>query len=124
MAIKVPYGAVETPEGFDVQVKPVISVDGQEYETVAASAAAQVLGSTGAAGDLLIGLLVVPASLSPGAITIKDGADGAITVFAGGANSVGSLVPFTIYLNLRSRTGAWAVTTGQNVSVIASGDFT
>ncbi len=106
---------------------PVIAAAtlGTEYETVAASQADQVMGATGAAGDLLLGLLVVPATTSPGAITIKDGAGGsAMTVFTGGASSVGWLVPFYIPLNLRSLNGGWRVTTGANVSVIGTGDFT
>jgi hypothetical protein len=97
---------------------------GGEYETVAASQTNQALGATGATGDLLTGVLIVPASTSPGAVTIKDGADAAITIFTGGATSVASLVPFFVYLGLRSRTGAWQVTTGASVSAIGVGDFT
>jgi hypothetical protein len=95
-----------------------------EYETVAASSADQALGATGAAGDYVAGLLVVPATTSPGAVSIKDGAGSAITVFTGGASSVSNLVPFFIPLGLKSGSGAWKVTTGANVSVIGSGNFT
>lgn len=101
-----------------------VALAGDEYETVAAGQANQTLGATGAIKDLLSGLLIIPASTSPGAVTIKDGADAAITVFAGGADSVGSLHPFFVPVGARSRTGAWQVTTGANVSVIAFGDFT
>lgn len=94
-----------------------------EYETVAAAQTGQVIGATGAAGDILKGLLIVPASLSPGNVIIIDNAT-SITVFAGGANSVLSLHSFFIPLGLRSVSGAWGVTTGANVSVIAIGDFT
>lgn len=95
-----------------------------EYETVAASQTNQSLGATGAAGDKLSRLLVVPATTSPGNVQIKDGAGTAITVFTGGASSVASLVPFSIPLDLISLSGAWQITTGANVSVIASGNFT
>lgn len=95
-----------------------------EYETVAASATNQSLGATGAAGDKLSRLLVVPATTSPGNVQIKDGGGAAITVFTGGASSVASLVPFSIPLDLISLSGAWQITTGANVSVIASGNFT
>lgn len=95
-----------------------------EYETVAASQTDQALGATGAAGDYLSGLLVVPATTSPGAVSIKDGAGSAITVFTGGATSVSNLVPFFIPLGLVSLSGAWKVTTGANASVIGVGDFT
>src|SRR5690349_6577571 len=41
------------------------------YETVAASATDQALGATGATGDFLAGILVVPGTTSPGAVSIK-----------------------------------------------------
>ena len=93
------------------------------YETVAASATDQALGATGATGDYLQGLLVVPATTSPGTVSIKDGAGSAITIFTGGASSVSNLVPFFVPLGIKSTGGAWSVTTGTNVSVIASGNF-
>lgn len=93
-----------------------------DYETVAASQTGQVLGGAGATGDYLKGLVVVPATTSPGAIAVLDGAT-SITVFAGGASSVGNLIPFTIPINAVSVSGAWSVTTGANLSVIAVGTF-
>lgn len=95
-----------------------------EYETVAASATDQALGATGAAGDYLASLLITPTSTSPGAVSIKDGAGTAIPIFAGGTSSVSNLVPFAASLGIKSASGAWKVTTGANVSVIASGNFT
>lgn len=92
------------------------------YETVAASATAQVLGASGSSRDVLSHLVVIPATTSPGAISIIDGST-SITVFTGGASSVTSLVPFTIFLNMKAQTGPWKVTTGANVSCIAVGDF-
>jgi hypothetical protein len=94
-----------------------------EYETVAASQTAQVIGATGAAGDFICGLLVVPASTSPGNVLLLDNAT-SITVFAGGAASVSNLVPFFVPLGMTSVSGAWKVTTGASVSVIAIGNFT
>jgi len=103
---------------------PVAVALGQsDYETVAASQTDQMLGATGAAGDYLAGLLVVPASTSPGAVSIEDGSTN-ITVFAGGASSVSNLVPFFIPLGIASVSGGWEVTTGASVSVIAVGEFT
>lgn len=96
-----------------------------DYEYVAAGQNNQVMGpSTGKIGNILELLIVVPATLSPGAVTIKDGSDTAITVFTGGADSITSLRPITILVNARSRVGAWQVTTGSNVSVLAVGSFT
>lgn len=94
-----------------------------KYETVAASATAQILGSTGATGDYISGLLVIPATTSPGAVTLLDNAT-SISVFAGGTSSVSNLVPFFVPLGIKSVSGAWKVTTGANVSVIGIGSFT
>lgn len=101
---------------------PVVNSSG-EYETVAASQTAQTLGATGGTGDYLSGLLVIPATTSPGNVLILDNAT-SITVFAGGASSVSNLVPFFIPIGAISVSGAWKVTTGANVSVIATGNFT
>lgn len=94
-----------------------------DYETVAASQTAQVLGAGGTIGDYLMGLLIVPATTSPGTVAILDNAT-SITVFTGGASSVSNLVPFFVPLGLVSVNGAWKITTGANVSVIAVGAFT
>lgn len=94
------------------------------YETVAASQSDQVLGPTGAIGDALDGVLVVPATTSPGAVSIKDGGGSAITIFTGGASSVSNLVPFFVPIGARSAAGAWKVTTGASVSAIGVGNFT
>lgn len=100
-----------------------VYASGLEYETVAASQTAQVIGPTGAVGDILVGLLVIPATVNPGSVAILDNAT-SITVFAGGSASVSNLVPFFVPLNMASVNGAWKVTTGANVSVIAVGNFT
>lgn len=102
---------------------PGVPSAGTDYEVVAASQTDAILGASGAINDLINGLLVVPASTSPGAISIKDGSGSAVTVFTGGASSVSNLVPFFIPLNLRSKVGAWKVTTGASVSVVGVGAF-
>lgn len=96
---------------------------GKDYETVAASQTAQVLGATGATGDYLAGVLVIPATTSPGAVTLLDNAT-SITIFTGGASSVSNLVPFMIPIGAASASGAWKLTTGTNVSCIGIGKFT
>jgi len=100
-----------------------VRVSDSDYETVAASQTATVLGNNGAVGDYLAGVLVVPATTSPGAVSVIDNAT-SITIFTGGASSVSNLVPFMIPLGMKSVNGAWKVTTGANVSVIAIGSFT
>lgn len=97
-------------------------VQADAYATVAASQTAQALGATGGAvGDLIAGLLVIPATTAAGSITLKDGST-SISVFVSGTLS--DLKPFLIPLGMLSVNGAWAVTTGANVSVIAIGLFT
>lgn len=96
---------------------------GAEYATVAAKQTDQVLGATGATGDYLAGLLVIPATTTPGVVTLLDNAT-SIPVFVGGASSIVSLSPFYIPINAKSVSGAWKVTTGANVSVLAVGNFT
>lgn len=98
-------------------------INAGEYETVAASQTAQVLGATGGAGDYISGILVIPATTSPGNVILLDNAT-SITVFTGGASSVSNLVPFFIPLGMISVSGAWKITTGANVSVIGIGNFT
>lgn len=94
-----------------------------DYEAVAAGAADQVMGATGAIGDSLSGVLIVPASTSPGAVSIKDGNGSAITIFQGGANSVTTLHPFFVPFGARASGAGWKISTGANVSAIGVGDF-
>lgn len=105
-------------------VKYQIIEIGSSYKTVAASQTDTVLGATGASGDYLLGILIVPATTSPGAVSIKDGSGSGITIFTGGASSVSNLVPFMVPVGAQSTSGAWKVTTGANVSVIGVGNFT
>lgn len=93
-----------------------------EYETVAASQTAQVLGATGATGDYLLQVVCAPATTSPGVVTVLDNAT-ALVSFPGGASSVSNLIPFTITVNAYSTSGAWKLTTGANVSCVGVGNF-
>jgi hypothetical protein len=95
-----------------------------EYETVAASQTDQALGATGATGDYLASVWIIPANVNPGIVQIQDGAGTAITIFAGGTDSVSSLHPFSVNLGIYSAAGAWSITTGADVSVLATGNFT
>jgi len=93
-----------------------------DYETVAASQSDQVLGVTGALGDFLHSLICVVATAATAQVQIKDGSGPAITVLP---NSPGGGVgTYAIELNIVSTSGAWKVTTGAGVSVIAIGRFT
>lgn len=115
--------ATATPGTLSASGISATVVNPSNYETVAASQTAQVMGSTGATGDFFQGILVIPATTSPGNVIILDNAT-SITVFTGGATSVSNLVPFFIPLGMTSVSGAWKVTTGSNVSCISVGKFT
>jgi hypothetical protein len=95
--------------------------------TIAASATAQILsatsgGTTGATGDYLTFCEIMPATTSPGAVTISDNAT-TIYSFAGGASSVSNLVSWPVPFGAPSKSGGWKVTTGTNVSVFCVGKF-
>jgi hypothetical protein len=98
-------------------------IGGVQMETVAASQTDQMMGGAGAVGDYISHILVVPATTSPGAISIEDGATNT-TVFTGGASSVSNLIPFAIPLGSKSTAGGWEITTGLNVSCLVYGKFT
>lgn len=105
----------------------ITDISNGEYETVAAGVSDQILGPTGGVGDYLTGILIVPVTTSPGAVSIKDGNGSAISVFAGGASSVSNLVPFFVPIaakTVNATTPGWKVTTGTNVTVFATGNFT
>lgn len=108
-----------------VSNQTLTDVGAGEYETVAASQTDQILGATGAVGDYLAGLLVVPATTGAGSVSIKDGNGSAISVFVAG--TLPGLVPFFIPLGIKcvaATTPGWKITTGASVSVIATGNFT
>lgn len=112
----------DATNGLQVNVK---RVPNGEYETVAASQTDQILGATGAVGDYLSHLWIVPATTGPGAVSIKDGNGAAMTVFAGG--TLPSVVPFPVQVGayaVNGTTPGWKVTTGANVSVLGFGEFT
>lgn len=93
------------------------------YKTVAASAVDQVLGNAnGAKGDVISRIIIIPASTTPGAVSIKDGSGSAITIFTGG--TVVDIASFHIEVGAVATSGPWKVSTGANVSAIAIGKFT
>jgi hypothetical protein len=101
----------------EVEVGPI----GQQYRTVAAGQTAQVLGVAGKTGDYLESVVIVVATAATATVSIKDGGDTAINVFPN--NPGGGVGTYTVPLGLRSRTGAWQITTGAGSSVIAVGKF-
>lgn len=98
----------------------------QKYQSIAASQTGQKMTGTasGASGDWLDGILIVPGSTSPGAISIADGTGSAIMIFTGGAGSVTNLIPFYTPIGAVSAAGAWSMTSGSSVTAIVFGNFT
>lgn len=92
-----------------------------EYETVAAGQTAQVLGATGATGDYLDKIIIQPATTGAGTCTVLDNATVIYTFTAG---TLGDLKPLVVPLGLKSVSGAWKITTGTNVAILAIGNFT
>lgn len=96
-----------------------------KYESVAASQTGQVLGATGAAGDIVQRIIIVPSNLNPGKVDLQDGANNAtaMNVFIGGTASINELRPMVVECGLKSVNGAWKINTGANVIVHALGVF-
>ncbi len=102
----------------------VVTVLPAEYEVIEASDTDEIVGSTGAIGDKLEALLVIPTATTVGAISIEDGSTN-IVVYAGGTLGA-DLKPFVIpLLGIRATTATgWEITTGVGCRVIAFGDGT
>lgn len=95
---------------------------GDQYEPVAAGVTAQVMGASGAAGDYIAGLLCVVSTALTSEVKLKDGSGSDMIVLP---NQVGAGIgSYFVPLGLTSTGGAWKVTTGAGVSVIATGRFT
>lgn len=91
------------------------------FEAVAASQTDQALGTTGAKGDWLKGLLCVVATAATSSVSIKDGTGSAVEVLP---NNVGAGIgTYPVPIDMISSSGAWKITTGAGVAVVAIGDF-
>jgi len=89
------------------------------YETVAASQTAQVLGVTGAKGDILKNLVITVTATATSTVTLLDGATSYPLVAAN--------TPIGVYMltfDAQSVSGAWKITTGAGATVFATGNFT
>jgi hypothetical protein len=91
-----------------------------QYEHVAASQTAQVLGGTGATGDYLHRLICTVSTAATGNVVIIDGAFSHTILPASAGTGVNT---YNIEVNAISRSGSWKVTTGAGVEVIAVGIF-
>ena len=95
------------------------------YEHVAVSQTAQVLGPTGAVGDYLHRLICTVSTAATSVVQIVDGTGTGILTHTVLPNNVGGGVGvYNIEFNAVSANGAWKVTTGAGVEVMAVGIFT
>jgi hypothetical protein len=117
---------IKTPVEREILVNDSnVAVDftADTYQTVAASTT-QTCG-TGAIGDILDGVLIIPGTTAAGIVQIKDGAGTAITIFqGGGTTALSSLIPFFVPLGIQSAAGGWSIITNANETAIAVGKFT
>ena len=93
-----------------------------QYEHVAASQSAQVLGGTGAVGDYLHRIICTVTTSATGNVLIVDGTGTGIlthTVLP----ALSGVGVFNIEINAASTTGPWKITTGAGVEVMAVGIF-
>ena len=91
-----------------------------QYETVAASVTAQVLGGTGAVGDYVHRLIISVVTATTANVAILDGST-SITILTGGATVVPGI--YSVEVNALSATGPWKITTGAGATVVAVGIF-
>jgi hypothetical protein len=94
------------------------------YEHVAAGQTAQVLGPTGAKGDYLHRLICTVTTSATGNVVIVDGSGtGILTHTVLPALAGTGVNVYNIEVNAVSADGAWKVTTGAGVEVMAVGIF-
>lgn len=106
--------------GANKELYEPVQVGGSDYETVAASQTAQVLGTAGSVGDFLARLIISVNTVATATVTLLDNAV-SIPILTGAA----TLVPgvYSIEIGARSVSGAWKITTGAGATVVAVGKF-
>ena len=95
-----------------------------QYEHVAASQSAQVLGSTGAVGDYLHRIVITVTTAGSAAVQIVDGSGTGIlthTILPNSPGGGGGV--YNVEINAASKDGAWKITTGAGSEVMAVGIF-
>ena len=94
------------------------------YEHVTAGQTAQVLGGTGAVGDYLHRIICTVSTAATSAVQIIDGSGAGILTHTILPNNVTpGIGTYNIEINAVSANGAWKITTGAGVEVVAVGIF-
>jgi len=95
-----------------------------QYEHVSAGQTAQVLGTTGAKGDYLHRIVCTVSTSATGNVVIVDGSGtGILTHTILPALAGTGVNVYNVELNAVSQDGAWKITTGAGVEVMAIGIF-
>lgn len=91
-----------------------------QYEHVAVSQTAHVLGGTGAIGDYLDKIICTVSTAATSSVAVLDGSTSHTIL----PNNVGGGVGvYVIPIHGISRNGSWKITTGAGVEVLALGIF-
>jgi hypothetical protein len=106
---------------------PIQTADQYTNYFPAAASATTLLGATGALGDYLAGVVVVPGTTAAGTVSFEDG-NVTTEIFAGGGTSaLSDLKPFFIPLGIVAKnatTPGFRLILGANVTAIGVGKFT
>ena len=95
-----------------------------QYEHVATSQTAQVLGGTGAVGDYLHRIVCTVSTAASSLVQVVDGSGTGILTHTILPNAVGGGVGvYNVEINAASKDGAWKITTGAGSEVMAMGIF-
>jgi hypothetical protein len=106
--------------GANKEAYEPVRIGGEDYETVAASQTAQVLGTAGSVGDFISRLIISVTAGATATVTLLDNAT-SIPILVGGATVVPGV--YSVEIGARSVSGAWKITTGAGATVLAVGKF-
>ena len=97
-----------------------VQVGGADYETVAASQTAQVLGTAGSVGDFISRLIISVNTVATATVALLDNTT-SIPILTGAATLVPGVI--VVEIGARSVEGPWKITTGAGATVLAVGKF-
>lgn len=106
--------------GANKEAYSPVQIGGSDYETVAASQTAQVLGTAGSVGDFIGRLIISVNTVATATVTLLDNAT-SIPILTGAATLVPGVI--VVEIGARSVSGAWKITTGAGATVLAVGKF-
>jgi len=107
------------------QTNSVMRVEIGQFELQEVIASSEVtLGATGAAGDYIDNLLIIPYGTLGTKVELKDGSGAYFTIWGNAMTAPNNQHTFVIPIHASSQSGAWTIKTGAAVLVRAIGRFT